>query len=133
MPVMITGFYASLLALCYLYLSGLVIAERKKASVSLGDGGVEDIKRTMRAHSNFSEYVPICLVLLLCLELNSHFVYIMHGSASALLFGRVLHAYGLRNHAGASWQRVWGMLLTFGALLTLSVANLFLIYWGQTA
>lgn len=133
MPVMITGFYASLLALCYVYLSALVIAERRKGSVSLGDGEVEDLRRTIRAHSNFSEYVPICLVLLLCLELNSHFVLIMHGSASALLFGRVLHAYGIRNNTGASWQRVWGMILTFGSLIVLSVANLFLIYWGQTA
>lgn len=131
MPVMITGFYASLLGLCYFYLSVLVIKARVKGQVSLGDGGNEELNRAIRAHSNFSEYVPICLVLLVCLELNSELLMLTHGCAVALLFGRLLHAYGLRNHVGVSWQRQWGMLLTFGSLIVLSVANLALIYWGE--
>ena len=131
MPVVITAFYAGLLSLCYLYLSILVVRERSKNDVSLGTGDVEELNRAIRCHSNFSEYVPICLILLACLELNSGFEYIIHGCAIALLFGRLLHAYGLRNHAGSSWQRKWGVLLTFCSLSVLAIANLSLIYWDR--
>ena len=62
MVLPITAFYASLLGICYLYLSFLVIGVRRKNQISLGDGGNEDLKRLSRAHGNFSEYVPITKV-----------------------------------------------------------------------
>lgn len=133
MSVPITAFYAGLLGLCYLYLSGLVIQGRISGKVSLGDGGHESLNRLIRAHSNFSEYVPISMLLLLCLEINSAYSVLLHVCALSLLFGRIIHAYGLRHHPGTSWQRLWGMLLTFGALLVLAVANLTLIYWGKVS
>ncbi|MEW9799152.1 MAPEG family protein [Alteromonas sp. CYL-A6] len=124
MVLPITAFYASLLGLCYLYLSMLVIGVRRKNRISLGDGGNEDLRRLSRAHGNFSEYVPITLLLIACLEANIGQIWWIHLLACALLFGRLLHAYGIRQHAGASWQRLVGMLMTFGALLCTSVANL---------
>ncbi|MFC3095139.1 glutathione S-transferase [Alteromonas sediminis] len=131
MSLMITSFYAGLLGLCYLYLSGLVIHGRIKGKVSLGDGGDCSLNRLIRAHSNFSEYVPITLILLACLEVNSAYTWPLHVSALLLLFGRILHAFGLRHHVGPSWQRLWGMLMTFFALAFLSIGNLTLLYWGS--
>ncbi|WP_100657446.1 MAPEG family protein [Alteromonas flava] len=124
MSVEITGFYASLLAICYLYLSILVVKARRSSRVSLGDGGDTALQRLSRAHGNFAEYVPITLILALCVELNTDFNLIVHIACAALLFGRLTHAYGLRHHIGASWQRIVGMLLTFGAILLLSICNL---------
>ena len=49
--VEITGFYASLLAICYLYLSILVIKSRREAKVSLGDGGNTSVQQMVRAHA----------------------------------------------------------------------------------
>ncbi|GEA13401.1 MAPEG family protein [Alteromonas sp. KUL49] len=126
----ITAFYVSLLGICYLYLSFLVIGGRRKFQVSLGDGGNEDLKRLTRAHGNFSEYVPITLIMVACVEANTGPHWTIHGLGCALLFGRVLHAYGLRNHGGASWQRVSGMLLTFAAMACSAVANLVLIHYS---
>lgn len=131
MPVAISAFYAGLLALCYFYLSVLVIRGRLRGQVSLGDGGIDDLGRIVRAHGNFAEYVPLSLILLVCLEINSAYYILLHACAITLLLGRVLHAYGIRNHVGASWQRQWGMLMTFAALIVLAVANLTLIYWGK--
>lgn len=130
MVLPVTAFYASLLAICYLYLSALVIAVRRKARISLGDGGNEDLRRLNRAHGNFSEYVPITLILIVCLEANMGQVWWLHVLASALLFGRLLHAYGLRQHEGASWQRIVGMMLTFSALLGSAVVNLIYLHFS---
>lgn len=130
MSLMVTAFYTGILGLCYMYLSGLVIRARIKGNVSLGDGGNDELSRLIRAHSNFVEYVPICLIQLACLEINSSMSWLLHLCAIALLIGRLLHAYGLRHHAGANWQRFWGMVLTFTALIALSIANLSLLYWS---
>lgn len=132
MHVPITAFYASLLALCYLYLSGLVISIRRRERISLGDGGNEDLKRVTRAHANFAEYVPITLLLVVCLEINGSYSWAIHSCASMLLFGRILHAYGLRKHEGASWQRFAGMIFTFLSLLAAACTNLYLIHYMVT-
>jgi len=128
LTIEITGFYASLLAICYLYLSILVVGARRKAKVSLGDGGDTTVQQLSRAHANFSEYVPITLILALCLEYNTQFHLIVHLACVLLLFGRLTHAYGLRHHIGASWQRVVGMLSTFAAIAILAIANIFWLY-----
>ncbi len=127
----ITAFYASLLGLCYLYLSLLVIGARRRNFVSLGDGGNEDLRRLSRAHGNFSEYVPITLIMIACLEGNSEYNWIIHGICCFLLFGRLLHAYGLRQHEGASWQRFIGMIFTFLAIFLAACANLVVIHFNM--
>ncbi|MBT0587490.1 MAPEG family protein [Alteromonas sp. SM 2104] len=129
MSLEITGFYASLLAVCYLYLSILVVNARRSAKVSLGDGGDAALLRLSRAHGNFAEYVPLTLILALCLELNTQYYWTVHIALILLLFGRLAHAYGLRHHSGASWQRVVGMLSTFAAIIVLSGFNLFWLYF----
>ena len=130
MVLPITAFYASLLGICYLYLSFLVIGVRRKNQISLGDGGNEDLKRLSRAHGNFSEYVPITLIMVACFEANTGQGWAVHALACSLLFGRIFHAYGLRHHAGASWKRIAGMMLTFLAMLVAAIANLMLIHFG---
>jgi uncharacterized membrane protein YecN with MAPEG domain len=130
MVLPITAFYASLLGICYLYLSFLVIGVRRKNQISLGDGGNEDLKRLSRAHGNFSEYVPITLIMVACFEANTGQGWAVHALACSLLFGRIFHAYGLRHHAGASWQRLVGMVLTFLSMLVAAVSNLLLIHFG---
>ncbi|MDO6568660.1 MAPEG family protein [Alteromonas sp. 1_MG-2023] len=130
MVLPITAFYASLLGICYLYLSFLVIGIRRKHQISLGDGGLEDLKRLIRAHGNFSEYVPITLIMLACFEANTGQAWGVHVLGCGLLFGRLLHAFGLRHHDGASWQRLVGMVLTFLSMLVTAIANLMLIHFG---
>ncbi len=130
MVLPITAFYASLLGICYLYLSFLVIGARRRHQVGIGDGGHEDLSRLTRAHGNFSEYVPITLIMIACFEANTGQVWAVHALGSALLFGRVLHAYGLGRHSGVSWQRFAGMILTFLAMRCAAIGNLVLIHFG---
>lgn len=124
----ITAFYAGLLGVFYLYLSAVVSAHRRRERVSLGDGESRNFQQIIRSHGNFSEYVPLVLVLMLVAELNGVNFWVLHISGNAILFGRLLHAWGLRHHHGASWQRVWGAALTYLSVAILSVASLAVFY-----
>jgi len=127
MNLMITGLYAGLLGLIFFALSIQVIKARRKHMISLGDGNIDDLQRATRAHANFSEYVPICIVLLLVAELTSQVDIFLHICGIILVFGRIVHAYGLVTKAGASWGRVGGTLATFAVLIALSLWNLFVV------
>ena len=127
MSLIITGTYASCLALLFLLLSIAVIKQRRSNLVSLGDGQIGDLQKAIRAHGNFAEYVPICLLLLAVAEINSGAGAYLHIPGSLLLIGRLLHAYGLVKKSGASKPRVYGMMCTFIVLIGLSAWNLFTI------
>jgi uncharacterized membrane protein YecN with MAPEG domain len=124
----ITAFYGGLLGIIFMYLSILVIQGRRSGKISLGDGGDNHFLGVIRAHANFAEYVPLILVLMLVAEINQAHVAVLHSAGVALLIGRLVHAYGLKHHSGASWQRVSGMLLTFIALIGLSIQNIVSLY-----
>lgn len=127
MNLIITGLYAGLLGLVFLYLSIRVIKVRRKHAISLGDGNLDDLQKATRAHANFSEYTPLCIILLLVAELTSQADIFLHICGIVLLYGRVAHAYGLTTKSGPSLGRVSGMLATFGALFALSVWNLYVV------
>ncbi|MGJ8680958.1 MAPEG family protein [Paraglaciecola sp.] len=124
----ITAFYAGLLAILFFYLSALIVRVRKTKRISLGDGGDKHFQQVIRAHGNFSEYTPIVLVLMLIAEINGTDGALLHYAGSAMLFGRFIHAFGLRRHAGSSWQRIVGMLATFASLIGLAILNILILY-----
>ncbi|TDF39606.1 glutathione S-transferase [Alteromonadaceae bacterium M269] len=128
MQLQISLFYGSLLGVFYIYLTLLVLNQRNKQKIGLGDGGDKKFNQLIRAHANFAEYVPLALVLILMAEVNHLSYWVIHAAALCLLFGRLLHAYGLRLHDGASWQRVVGTALTLGAILIAAVLNLTSFY-----
>jgi len=130
MPLAITGLYASLLAVVFFVLTIGVVKQRRANAVSLGDGTVDELQKAIRAHGNFIEYVPICLILLAIAELNTNLVVLLHVAGAVLLAGRLLHAYGIVKSSGASKPRIFGMLCTFLVMLVLSIWNLFsIIFW----
>jgi uncharacterized membrane protein YecN with MAPEG domain len=129
MLIPISAFYASLLAMLFFYLTVLVIINRRGKKIPLGDGGDSHFQQYIRAHGNFTEYVPLVLLMLIIAEINGSSSLALHIAGVCLLLGRGLHALGLIRHFGASWQRVSGMLFTFSALLILALLNLYLLYW----
>jgi len=118
----ITSFFASLFALYFVRLALAVIRLRRVNKVALGAGGVAELEGAIRAHGNFAEYVPLGLILLGLFEstgVHPAFVAVLGG---LFALGRVLHARAL-GQADLK-QRVRGMMLTFGTLVTLSVVNI---------
>ncbi len=123
MSLTITALYASLLALIFLYLSFRVIGFRRRLKVGVGDGGEKALTKAIRVHGNFSEYVPLALILLGCYELSGANSLLVHLFGVTLLLGRLLHAVGLTKSIGVSKPRFIGMILTFLTLLLLAIAN----------
>lgn len=123
--MIITATTASLLTFVYVFLAFKVIALRRTEKIALGDGGVQKLQAAIRAHGNFSEYVPLSLVLMALLELD-HFASIaLMVVALALVLGRVLHAVSVLSNPQRFKFRVLGMQLTFATLVSLALFNLF--------
>ncbi|MEJ8473699.1 MAPEG family protein [Roseibium algae] len=125
MPIIITPIYAGLLALIYVGLSIWVIALRRKLWISIGDKGSEHLLRRQRVHGNFAEYVPLCLVLMICAELILAPNWTIHGLGLMLIFGRCCHAYGVGQEPESLTLRTIGMLLTFATLIAGGLLNIF--------
>jgi len=123
-----TAVYAALLALLFLGLSVRVIRLRQAFQVALGDAGEKSLKRAIRVQANFTEYVPLCLLLLYFVESGQAPAALMHGLGVALLMGRSLHAFGVSHVEENLRFRVAGMAITFGVLL-LSALYLLYRYW----
>ena len=111
--MIVTPLYAGLLALWFVVLSVRVVDQRRRNKVSLGDGGKTMLLRAIRGHANFSEYVPLALVLLAILELSSFSRYVLHGLGASLLAGRLLHGYALSFTGHFRFGRIAGAALTF--------------------
>ncbi|WP_404395051.1 MAPEG family protein [Pseudoalteromonas phenolica] len=123
---MITPIYVALLAILFLFLSFKTIKVRKRLQIGVGTGDNPELLRAMRVHANFSEYVPITLILILSVELlKGHFI-LVHCLGTALLIGRVLHAYGVSQIKENLKFRVSGMLLTFSTMLVSIISILYL-------
>jgi len=108
--------YAGLLGLWLVVLSVRVILSRRSEQVSLGAGDSKILERRIRAHGNFTEYVPITLLLIGFLELSGTPAWWIHILCLLLLVGRVLHGYAL-SFTSHSPLRVPGMALTLSALI----------------
>lgn len=116
---MITGLYAGLLGLFYVFLTFYVVKGRAKYKVSIGDGGEQDLQTRIRVHANFAEYTPIALILFGLLEIQGTSLYLMHALGIALFLGRVLHALGL--DVPVTNKRKFGMMLTLSSIIIASI------------
>ncbi len=121
MPL-ITPLYAALAAFILIGLSLRVIGVRRSRRVAIGDGADEDLARRIRAQGNFTEYTPLALVLILLLELGGAPAWQLHLLGSALILGRIVHAWSLTAHSGNG--RLIGMTLTFFVLAAGALGNL---------
>lgn len=123
-----TPFYAGLLVLFYVALSARIIRMRWRFKIGIGDGENKELKRAIRAHANFSEYVPLALFLLMMLELNHASDWLMNLLGTTLLAARFLQAMGLSKSAGTSTPRILGTVLTFAVLLVSAGLNIAVVY-----
>ena len=118
----LTSTFASLFTLFYLFLSFRIGYLRGSPVMKLFfkmDEEIPEMKlhRNVRAHGNFSEYVPIFLVLLLIIETlgQSSFDYLL---TICLIFsyGRLAHAICFAFYDSNPFLRISGMLCTYLSL-----------------
>jgi len=127
--LLITGFFASILALIFYKLSLNVIKLRRKYKISLGSSRKhKDLEQAIRAHGNMSEFLPIGLILLGCLEINYIPKVIVFTCGLLFLAGRYFHATSFLKDEINSSQRVMGMKLTFWSILIMAILNLITVF-----
>lgn len=119
--MIVTAFYASLLAALYLVLSVRVIDWRRQRRVELGHAEDAQLLRRIRVHANFAEYAPFALLLMALAEYITAPRLVVHLAGLLLLAGRLMHAYGLSQTPQILRYRVWGMMLTLAAIGVLAL------------
>lgn len=122
--LLITTIIASALTIIFIRLSFAVIHLRRKNQVGLGSGGHEDLEGAIRAQGNFSEYVPLGLILIACLELNGAPWWLVAAPGLSLIIGRLIHAKGINIPPPDFSKRVLGMKFTFVTLISLVILNI---------
>ena len=128
MHFQVTGLYASLLALLMAVLSIRVPIRRGILNVPWGDGGDEKLATRIRVFGNFTEYVPMILLLMALLECRETATSSLHYLGMALIFSRLLHAFSLKRAdkltrarqfgRGAAAMTTW-LVLVIAAILLL--------------
>ena len=108
-----------------LVLSVLVVRQRRKHAVELGDAEIPELARAIRAFGNASEYVPAGLIALVVLALAGASPLVVHATGLTLFAGRCAHALGLSRSGAASLPRALGVLMTWIAYIMAGVALVF--------
>lgn len=111
----ITSMVASLAAVVLIAISISVSLRRMKVDTRIGFGSDETLMRRIRAQGNFTEYVPLVLILLGLAEYRGAAIHWLWLVAGLLVAGRALHYAGIMT--GTTAMRAPGMIFTYSALL----------------
>ena len=120
----IVPIYAALFAVMLVFLSISVANTRREMQVTIGDGGNKILLRRIRVQGNFTEYVPMALILFTFIEMQGWPRWLVHGLCLVLLAARLVHAYGVGREPEIIPIRATGMATT--ALLLITAAGLLL-------
>jgi uncharacterized membrane protein YecN with MAPEG domain len=117
--------YAAVLGLILVALSAQVVLARRRHRVRLGTGEEDAMQQAVRVQANFSEYVPLAVLLLVFAEITGLPTAAVHGAGLLLVTSRVVHAIGLSRSSGPTFGRLYG---TAGTWLTIVALSLWLLY-----
>ena len=112
----ITSLFAGLLTLMMVPLSLQISLRRAGLKTAFGDADDETLRRRIRAHGNFVEFVPVGLIALGLVEWNDGPPLFVWGLGVALLVARLLHAYGMLYTSTPNFRGA-AMLLQHAAFL----------------
>ncbi len=116
--------YAGLLGIFLILLSIRVSLARRDAKVMIGDGDNLTLRRWVRAHGNFIEFVPFALLLLALSEHLNLGALFIHLLGLLLIAARVAHAYAIVNDDVPSIPRAFGAL---GTLVVIAITSIYCI------
>lgn len=100
------------------------LSQKVSANKATDEGALQ---RKVRAHGNFTEYVPIALLFLIALELMHSQTWLLWLLGVTLTVARIAYAYGVITTYGPSLGRAIGF---FGTWFVYVVGSLACIYYG---
>jgi uncharacterized membrane protein YecN with MAPEG domain len=127
MSLPITALYASILMIFALALSFRAGGVRGRTGISVlfGEPPNMELAERVRVHQNFLEYVPLAIILMGIIELNSGNATFLHVFGVVLIFSRIAHAIGLKHDNMGHPGRVIGA----GGTALISVAAALYALW----
>ncbi len=120
----ITGTVAALASVALVALSIPVSLQRMKVDTRIGTGSDPTLLCRIRAQGNFTEYVPLALIVLGLCEYRGVPGVWLYTIAVLLVLGRALHVAGMLS--GVTPIRASGMVGTYSALLVGAAALTFM-------
>jgi len=127
MKIFFTPIFISILALFYIFLAMRIGYMRGSPVMKLffkmdKEISPEKLNRNVRAHGNFSEYVPLYFLLLLVSELTEASSYDYMLVASLIFtYGRIAHAVCFAFFDYNPFLRISGMLSTYVGIVMLCI------------
>lgn len=124
----------SILTFLYLYLSFLVIQQRRKYHLPYLTNEDKVFISRFRAHANFAEYVPLTLILMaIAIAFQMHYLFLLL-MMLALIIARCCHAYGLikMERENRFNYRFYSVSTTFTIMAILAIYNMaksIIIFW----
>ncbi|NNU79020.1 glutathione S-transferase [Halovulum dunhuangense] len=110
--ILVVALTAAAAAAVNLWLSARIGMLRGKLKIMVGDGGHPWMIRAMRGQSNFTENVPLALVLFLVMALIGTPAWVLALFGVTLIVARVLHGMHFLAEDAPGWQRMAGAGLT---------------------
>lgn len=123
---MVTSMFAAVLTLLFVVMTFRVIKGRRKNKISLGYGPNNEIIELVSAHSNFSNYTFLFLILMHLAESSGFIsIYIFLIIGIIFMYARVIHFEAMISEKMNFKSRVRGMQLTIISLIVLAVLNFY--------
>ena len=112
-----TLLFAAIFGVLHIIFTLRVGAYRFKNKISLGDGDDKELRNRIRAHGNFTENVPLALLLLLINDLNNTPDNVLIALGTVLLMSRLIHYLTIATRRLPVALRPLSMLGTLGSIL----------------
>jgi len=129
---MITGLYAAIFAITQAFMVIWIARSRIKEKVSLGTAKSSTLEIKSRVYGNFTEVVPLGLLLMLIAELGQAPTWTIHLMGVFMLSSRALHAKGLVTPPGYGLYRMTGMIFAMLSYIIGAIICLLLAYPNLT-
>ncbi len=113
--------FAAIFGILHVIFTLRVGGYRFKSKISLGDGGDSVLRKRIRAHGNFTENVPIGLLLLLLNDLKGTSDTTLMILGSVLLASRLLHYFTIVMSNLPFLLRPLSMIGTLGTILASAI------------
>jgi uncharacterized membrane protein YecN with MAPEG domain len=121
----VTMLYAGILGLLLIVLSFNLLKNWVRASASGEGHNDNDLRRAEALVSSFTDYVPLCLILLGLVESSGAPRLPMHLLGMILVAARLMHAFGSNRTKASDSLRFFGAQLTYLVLTITSFACLY--------
>ena len=124
----ITLVTASVLGLVFIWLCARVVSGRVKNEVIIGDSGNTDLIYRIRTQGNFTEYVPIFVIILGLLEFTGGHPTVLIVLAVLFVGARLIHVPGMGEQANLKFRQA-GII---GSFTSIGAASLYGLFLGLT-